>query len=110
MDSTPRGVLWEEGLFLQPHHLQQQALGFLALTARHLQYSMPHRWGVATLDVDPLQLEHGIFEVRALELLLPSGEVAIFRSGGQGNSRIAPREIPKIAESRLAVYAGVRRV
>lgn len=110
MDPTPRGVLWEEGLFLQPHHLQQQALGVLALTARHLKYSMPHRWGVAALDVDPLQLEHGIFEVRALELLMPSGEVVIFRPGGEGNTKIAPREIPKIAETRLSVYAGVRRV
>ena len=35
MEPTPRGVLWEEGLFLQPHHLQQQALGALSLAARH---------------------------------------------------------------------------
>lgn len=110
MDSVPRGVLWEEGLFLQPHHLQQQALTLLALTARHLAYGAPHRWGVAALDVDPLQLEHGIFEVRQLELLLPSGEVVVFRAGGGGNALLAPREIPKVASARLGVFVGVRRL
>ncbi|MCE9637032.1 MAG: type VI secretion system baseplate subunit TssK [Planctomycetes bacterium] len=110
MEPTPRGVLWEEGLFLQPHHLQQQALGALSLAARHVSCAAPHRWGIATIDVDPLQLENGVFEVRALEILLPSGDLLVFRSGGDGNARIAPREIPKVAESRLTVYAGVRRV
>jgi type VI secretion system protein ImpJ len=110
MDATPRGVLWEEGLFLQPHHLQQQVLGTLALDARRLQYGTPHRWGVAEIDIDPLQLEHGIFEIRALELLMPSGEVLVYRAAGGGNARLAPREIPKVAESRLTVHVGIRRV
>jgi len=110
MDATPRGVLWEEGLFLQPHHFQQLVLGQLALSARQLAWAVPHRWGVARLDVDPLQLENGVFEVRALELLLRSGEAVVFQADGQGNATLAPREIPKVAESRLTVYAGIRRI
>ncbi len=103
-------MLWEEGLFLQPHHLQQFSLGLSALAARHLGFGLPHRWGVVTLDVDPLQLEQGKLEIRALELLLPSGEVVMHRGSSQGNARIQPREIPQVAESRLRVYAGVRRL
>lgn len=110
MEMTPLGLLWEEGLFLQPHHLQQMSLGLQSLTGRHLRYAVPHAWGVARLDVDPLQLENGSFEIRALELLLPSGDVVDFRQEGGGNATVAPREIPSVAENRLRAYAGVRRV
>ena len=110
MDDTPWGVLWEEGLFLQPHHFQQMSLGAQAIGERHLRYTVPHAWGVAALDVDPLQLENGNFEIRKLEMLLPSGEVIDFRRDGGGNAITAPRKIPSVADSRLTVYAGVRRL
>jgi type VI secretion system protein ImpJ len=110
MENVPWGVLWEEGLFLQPHHLQQLSLGSTALTARHNEYSALHRWGVVTMDIDPLQLEQGQFELRKLEMVLRSGEIVLFRGGEGGNARVQTREIPAVAESKLRVYAGVRRL
>jgi len=110
MDPIPRGVLWEEGLFLLPHHLQQQALGALALSARHLGYAAPYRYGVAALDVDPLQLERGFFEARTLDVMLPSGEALVFDARGGGNAALAAREVPKGAASPLTIYVGVRRL
>ncbi len=110
MCPIPRGVLWEEGLFLLPHHMQQQAHGAMALGARQLGYAAPYRFGVAEIDVDPLQLERGFFEVRSLEVMLPGGEALVFDARGGGNASLAPREIPKGAPSPLTVHVGARRL
>ena len=67
MEPIPRGVMWEEGLFLQPHHLQQQALARYALAARFAGRAHPHLWGVVELGTDPLALERGQLVVLRLE-------------------------------------------
>ena len=110
MDQIPWGVLWEEGLFLQPHHMQQMLLGLRADAAHRLSFVLPHRWGVAAVEVDPLQLEQGRFEVRRLEMLLPSGEAVVFRGDRPGNARVQTRDIPQVAVNKLRVHAGVRRL
>jgi predicted component of type VI protein secretion system len=102
--------MWREGLFLQPHHFQQLSIGVHALTARHAHYANPHGWGVVALEIDPLQLEQGQFDLRTLELVFPTGELLIHGSDGPVNATIQTREIPKVAEARLKVYVGVRRV
>lgn len=110
MDNVPTGVLWREGLFLQPHHFQQFSNGVHALTARHAHYANPYHWGVVAIDIDPLQLEQGQFDLRRLELILPSGEVLLFGNDGPVNATVQTREIPKVAENRMKVYVGVRRI
>ncbi len=110
MNDVARGVLWREGLFLRPHHLQQLSTGIQALTARHVAYVQPYSWGLVVLDVDPLKLEEGQFEIRALELALPSGEIVQFHGDAKSNARVQSRAIPQTAESRLTVYVGVRHL
>jgi type VI secretion system protein ImpJ len=110
MEHVPWGVLWEEGLFLQPHHFQQFVLGLGASARLRLEMSLPHRWGVSSVEIDPLQLEQGRVDVRHLEALLPSGEPLVFHGTAPGNARIEPREVPKTDQDRLRVHAGVRRV
>lgn len=67
-------VFWEQGLFLQPQHLQleqrqrQTALGDI------LELLQPWFWGVRRLVINEAALANGILELRALELYLPSGE------------------------------------
>jgi type VI secretion system protein ImpJ len=65
---------------------------------------------VVALEIDPLQLEQGQFDLRTLELVFPTGELLIHGSDGPVNATIQTREIPKVAEARLKVYVGVRRV
>lgn len=110
MEPIPRGVMWEEGLFLQPHHLQQQALAAYGLAARFAGRAHPHLWGVADLEIDPLALERGQLVVLRLEAILPSGEVFSYSHDRPGNALLEPREIPKPEGDRITVYVGVRRL
>jgi type VI secretion system protein ImpJ len=110
MEPIPRGVMWEEGLFLQPHHLQQQALAAYALAARFAGRAHPHLWGVVELEVDPLALERGQLVVLRLEAILPSGEVFSYAHDKPGNALLEPREIPKPDGDRITAYVGVRRL
>ena len=58
-------VLWTEGLFLQPHHLQQQdryAEGLVSGLARRIR---PYAWGVTALEIDHEALKIGQFAVKS---------------------------------------------
>lgn len=68
-------VLWGEGLFLRPQHFQRQDAyheGRLAEVARALN---PFGWGVQRLQVDTDALKAGLVQLRALELILPDGDL-----------------------------------
>lgn len=110
MADAPMGIHWREGLFLRPHHLQQFALSLRGGIARRLDVSQPHRWGLVSLKVDPLRLEEGVFQVSAIELVLPSGEILRYAEEGGSNAVVQARPIPQRRESRVRVYAGVRRL
>lgn len=61
-------VVWSEGLFLQPHHFQQQERFFEHLLDQRLGAYGPHRWGVTELTLD--------------RELLSQGKVALARAAG----------------------------
>jgi type VI secretion system protein ImpJ len=110
MSDAPMGIHWREGLFLRPHHLQQLVLYTQGSLAKGLDACLPFRWGLMALDLDPLRLEEGVFQVRTLEVVLPSGEIARVSPDGGSNAVVQSREIPTVREQRLRVYAGVRRL
>jgi type VI secretion system protein ImpJ len=66
-------VLWSEGLFLTPHHLQQwdrYQEGVLNFRLRALSTFM---WGAEELRFNEESLENGIFEVLRCRAVLPDG-------------------------------------
>jgi type VI secretion system protein ImpJ len=66
-------VLWSEGLFLTPHHLQQwdrYQEGVLNFRIRALSTFM---WGAEELRFNEESLENGIFEVLRCRAVLPDG-------------------------------------
>src|SRR5262245_3146214 len=52
-------VIWSEGLFLQPQHLQQQDRYFEALVEACTGQVAAHHWGFVTLVIDEPQLALG---------------------------------------------------
>jgi len=102
-------VHWKEGLFLRPHHLQQNSIYTTQLLGHHLATISPYSYGVRAVEVDEGRLEEGVFVLRRLEFHLPSGEVAQF----PGNTKLSPRKIVEPGpgrESRMKVFFGVRRL
>ena len=70
-------VIWREGLFLQPHHLQQHDRYFESLVAGVASGVTPYAWGVRELTLDEELLKLGKIAVKSCTGLTPDG--AVFR-------------------------------
>lgn len=66
-------VVWNEGLFLQPQHLQQQERYIDRLVRASTQKLRPFAWGLTTFELDTDLLTLGKFAVRAIAGVLPDG-------------------------------------
>ncbi len=66
-------VVWTEGLFLQPQHLQQQDRYTERLVRTATAALRPFAWGLTQLDLDADLLTLGKFAVRAASGILPDG-------------------------------------
>ncbi|MGF1446261.1 MAG: type VI secretion system baseplate subunit TssK [Pikeienuella sp.] len=66
-------VIWSEGLFLQPHHLQQQARYTDALVGRVTRAQSPYPWGLTELTLDDDLLKLGKISVSACAGVTPDG-------------------------------------
>ncbi len=93
-------VVWSEGMFLRPQHLQQHD--------RHLDFQLRervrllsrHGWGLHSLRIDDHLLSQGVLALTHAEGLLPDG--TLFRcAGGQGDRLLL--EIPP-GRQHLQVY------
>ena len=66
-------VVWSEGLFLQPQHLQQQERYFDRLVRTSTAGLRPFAWGLTQLELDSDLLSLGKFALRAAAGVLPDG-------------------------------------
>jgi type VI secretion system protein ImpJ len=68
-------VLWGEGLFLRPHHFQQQDQYHEQRLHASLLAMHPFGWGVQRLSIDDKALATGKLRVLGLALRFPDGEL-----------------------------------
>jgi type VI secretion system protein ImpJ len=66
-------VIWSEGLFLKPHHFQQQDRYIEHLVGAVRGVGLPHPWGLRGLAIDRDLLKLGKLGVDAASGLLPDG-------------------------------------
>ena len=66
-------VVWTEGLFLQPQHLQQQERYFERLIRTSTAGLRPFAWGLTQLELDTDALTLGKFALRSVAGILPDG-------------------------------------
>lgn len=67
---------WHEGMLLMPWHFQQSTRRSEALAGWLVQASHPHGWGVRSLTSS---LDKGVFQVRALEAVMPDRMMISYR-------------------------------
>jgi type VI secretion system protein ImpJ len=66
-------VVWTQGLFLQPHHFQQEARFFEQLVDARLRAAGPYAWGFGELVLDEAQLAAGRLALVRASGVLPDG-------------------------------------
>ncbi|MGA2441282.1 MAG: type VI secretion system baseplate subunit TssK [Tepidisphaeraceae bacterium] len=92
---TNEQVHWQEGLFLQPHHLQLlQRLG-MQQTERHHRLGWPYPFGVIEARMSPDALENRLIRYDRLRVIMPSGvELDV-----PGNTDLPPLDISRAFEA-----------
>ncbi len=71
--SARHRVIWSQGLFLQPHHFQQQARFFEHLLDARARAADPYAWGFSQLVLDEAQLSTGRLALVRCQGVLPDG-------------------------------------
>jgi type VI secretion system protein ImpJ len=66
-------VAWKEGLFLQPHHLQQNDRYFEKLLEARTRHVSPYPWGIEDLRINRDKLQQGRIELTRVSGILPDG-------------------------------------
>jgi type VI secretion system protein ImpJ len=66
-------VVWSEGLFLRPHHLQQGDRYMEHLLDARVRHVTPYPWGFSTLEIDRDLAQQAKFSVRRASGVMPDG-------------------------------------
>lgn len=66
-------VVWSQGMFLQPHHFQQEARYVARLVDSRMRCLSPHAWGLTELVLDDTLLALGQVGIARASGVLPDG-------------------------------------
>jgi type VI secretion system protein ImpJ len=66
-------VFWSEGLFLRPHHLQQNDRYVEHLLERRVGHITPYPWGFSALEIDHDLAQQSKFGLRRATGIMPDG-------------------------------------
>ncbi|HEX5684917.1 MAG TPA: type VI secretion system baseplate subunit TssK [Ideonella sp.] len=95
-------VVWTQGMFLLPHHFQQEARYVEHLVEMRVRATGPHAWGFSTLALDESQLELGRIGLTRASGVLPDGTPFLLP---QIDALPAPLEVPADMKGELVVLA-----
>jgi type VI secretion system protein ImpJ len=95
-------VVWSQGMFLQPHHFQQEARYVARLVDARARCLSPHAWGVTELVLDDAMLALGRVGIARASGVLPDGTPF---SMPQFDAPPAPLEIPSNMKDELVYLA-----
>jgi len=104
---THPGVLWREGMFLCPQHLQAFSRELLARIGRGESLGFPGAYGLLRLRIDEDALARDVFSILDGAVLFKDGALADF----PGTAQVEPREFgPLFTAPELDVFLGIPAV
>ena len=105
---APQRIIWSEGMFMSPHHMQQLDLYHESLVEARLGSVCLYPWGVASMQFDMEALRAG--QVSLLEFfgILPDGLSVAFEAGQEESPAARPVEGHfRPTQQLLEVYLGI---
>ncbi len=93
MTKASKPILWHQGLFLQPNHLQHSDAHLTSLFFPHHQYHTPFFWGCGRCSVQETALAQRSMEIEACTLLFQDGTWIQY----PGNALIHPRSFEDLS-------------
>jgi type VI secretion system protein ImpJ len=109
MNPQTRQILWHQGLFLQPQHLQQLDLGVQERLAA-VQQLLPYNWGIEHLQLNDNALLERVIDIQQCILVFPDGTRVRCPDTGQLAAR-SFRALPldENEGTPVTVYLGLKR-
>jgi type VI secretion system protein ImpJ len=112
---TCNPVYWNQGLLLEPQHLQQQSRYHDDCVQSAIRLTGPNVWGVRRLDIREGGLSAGVFEIACIEAVTEDGTLLVGGSevGNEANALVRPRSLAALIESRprdIGIFIGVARL
>ncbi|HEX8789720.1 MAG TPA: type VI secretion system baseplate subunit TssK [Polyangiaceae bacterium] len=105
---VPQRVVWTEGMFMSPQHMQQLDRYHEGFVAARLSAMSLHDWGVVSLELDERALLGGQVKVTRFEGVLPDGQPVAFDGGHPEAPAARPVEGHFPAAQRvLEVFVGM---
>lgn len=104
----PQRVVWSEGMFMSPQHMQQQDLYHETLLEARLAALLPYTWGVVSQEFDMEALRAGQVQLLRFSGVLPDGLPISFERGQEEApaARLVEGHFPAM-EHTLDVYLGI---
>ncbi|MDY7225751.1 type VI secretion system baseplate subunit TssK [Hyalangium rubrum] len=105
---APQRIIWSEGMFMSPHHMQQLDLYHESLLETRLGSVSLHPWGVVSMQFDMEALRAG--QVHLLEFfgILPDGLAVAFDAGQEESPAARPVEGHfRPTQQVLELYLGI---
>jgi len=103
--TTPHRVIWLQGIFLQPHHFQQEARFVESLIDARVRAAHQYGWGFGELVLDEAQLALGRVALLRGRGVLPDGTPFAIPDG---DALPPPFEVPPDLHGELVVLAAPR--
>ncbi len=73
MEKEFREIMWTEGMFLLPQHLQFSSRNMDTKLRQATEHLMPFNWGFRHLEVDIASLKNFLFAVRTCQVVMENG-------------------------------------
>lgn len=103
--SVQHRVVWSQGMFLQPHHFQQEARYLEHVIDTRVTVCDPHAWGFSELVLDEAQLAAGQLSLARVRAVMPDGSLL---SMPDGDPLPLPLAVPTDMHDELVVLAVAR--
>lgn len=105
--SLKNKVVWSQGLFVQPHHFQQQTRYVESLVNDRCNQLQAFDWGVSELRLDEDLLAQGKFGILRASGRFPDGTPF---SIGEGDAKPSIRSIPEMQNVEVFLCLPLRRL
>jgi type VI secretion system protein ImpJ len=105
---APQRIVWSEGMFMSPHHLQQLDLYHESFLESRIGSVSLYPWGVISLQLDMEALRAGQVHILEFSGVLPDGLPVVFDAGQEESPAARPVEghFPP-TQQVLEVYLGL---
>jgi type VI secretion system protein ImpJ len=105
---TARSVYWQDGMFMWPHHMQQEERFDFERNRLSHRWNVHHNWGLRKLELDTDAFKNGRLQIRELQARLPDGSLIDVPAEG----RLPTLNLNEIllAKEQVVVYLAIAKL